>query len=247
MNCPICTTENEPTNEFCINCGTRLQEIVGETNPGEQRPAPPPPPPPPPTPPPQPMARSLSELLQVLTIRMVVILIGLWLLKVILNWLPFIKELRIPDLPLATTTIIDTIVYLIIIVLLISYSRMLWVLWPRVLPRYREAATFLVMLIYIIILVVLYLAIQPIIRALVPRPAEILTVLQLVLFVTALFLLVYALVIAYQRLPFWIPSVRQQVIFAAPQSDDVVCLYCGNLNNPTAKFCNICGQRIAND
>jgi len=192
------------------------------------------------------MARSLPELLQVLTIRMVVILIGLWLLKAILNWLPFIKELRIPDSPLATTTIIDTIVYLIIIGLLISYSRMLWVLWPQVLPRYREAATFLVMLIYIIVLVVLYLAIQPIILGLVTRPSQVLTVLQIVLFVAALFLLFYALVIVYQRLPFWLPSVRQQVTFAAPQSNEVVCLYCGNLNNPGAKFCNVCGQPLSN-
>ena len=244
MNCPNCNAENEPTNEFCINCGTPLQESVNDTVPPVQRVFPPQTPQPPP---PQPMARSVSELLQVLTIRMVVILVGLWLLKVILNWLPFIEELRIPDLPLAVTTIIDTIVYLIIIGLLVSYSRMLWALWPQVLPRYREAATFLVMLIYIVVLVVLYLAIAPLIRALVTRPMEILTILQLVLFIAALSLLVYALVIVYQRLPFWLPSVRQQVTFSAPQGNEVACLYCGNLNQPGAKFCNVCGQPLTKE
>jgi RNA polymerase subunit RPABC4/transcription elongation factor Spt4 len=241
MNCPNCDTVNEPTNEFCINCGQPLQEPTGEA-PQTPRRVPPAPPPLPP----QPMARTVSELLQVLTIRMVVILVGLWLLKVILNWLPFIQDLRIPGSPIASSMIIDTIVYLIIVVLLVSYSRMLWVLWPQVLPRYREAATFLVMLIYIIILVVLYFAAEPLIRALVVNPGDILTVLQIILFVIALLLLVYALVIVYQRLPFWLPSVRQQVNISAPRGDETACLYCGNLNNAGAKFCSICGQPLSN-
>jgi magnesium-transporting ATPase (P-type) len=242
MNCPKCDTENEPTNEFCINCGQPLQESAGTAEPPVQRVVPPPVPP---SPPPQPMARSISELLQVLTIRMFVILVGLWLLKVILNWLPFIQDLRIPGSPISSSTIIDTIVYLIIVVLLVSYSRMLWVLWPQVLPRYREAATFLVMLIYIIILVVLYFAAEPLIRALVVNPTDILTVLQIVLFVIALLLLVYALVIVYQRLPFWLPSVRQQVNIATPRGNETACLYCGSLNNAGAKFCSICGQPLS--
>jgi magnesium-transporting ATPase (P-type) len=190
------------------------------------------------------MARSVAELLQVLTIRMVVILVGLWLLKVILNWLPFIKDLRIPDSPLAISVIINTIVYVIIIGLLVSYSRMLWVLWPQVLPRYREAATFLVMLMYIIILIVLYFAVEPLIRALVARPSDIITILQIILFAIALLLLVYALVIVYQRLPYWLPSVKNQINFATPQGSSTACLYCGSLNSSGAKFCSVCGQPI---
>jgi hypothetical protein len=245
MNCPKCETPNDPENEFCINCGQPLQESTSEAAPPPIR-TQPPPPMAPIAPIPQPMARSVPELLQVLTIRMVVILVGLWLLKVILNWLPFIKELRIPDSPLAVSIIINTIVYLIIIGLLVSYSRMLWVLWPQVLPRYKDAATFLVMLIYIIILIVLYFAAEPLIRALASNPTEIITVLQIILFALALLLLVYALVIIYQRLPFWLPSVREQVTYAAPQGNMTACLYCGNLNSAASKFCSTCGQPISN-
>lgn len=243
MNCPNCNTPNEPGYQFCVNCGQPLSSQSQVPPPAGESPAPPPvvQPQAPPRPP---IARSLSELLQVLTIRIVVILVGLWLLKVVLNWLPFIQDLRIPNSPLSVSTIINTIVYLIIIALLVSYSRMLWVLWPQALPRYREASTFLVMLIYIVVLIVFYYAVQPLILAFASDPREALTVLQVILFIVALILLVYAIVIVYQRLPFWLPSVRQRVTFTAPTGNEVACLNCGNLNKAGAAFCSNCGQQL---
>ena len=237
MICPNCNTQNEPGYQFCVSCGQPLQQPNGEspTLPPIVKP---------PTPP-QPIARSVSELLQVLTIRMFVILVGLWLLKVVLNWLPFIKEMRIPDSPLPVATIINTIVYLIIIAMLVNYSRVLWVLWPQALPRYREAATFLVMLLYIVILIVFYYAVQPLVRVFASDSPEALILLQVILFVIALVLLVYAIVIVYQRLPYWLPSVRQRVTFAAPAGNEVACLNCGNLNKAGAAFCSFCGQPLA--
>jgi magnesium-transporting ATPase (P-type) len=239
MNCPNCNTPNEPGYQFCVNCGQPLQQTAGESRI--------PPPISQPSAPSQPIARSVPELLQVLTIRMIVILVGVWLLRAILNWLPFIKDLqgfRIQDRLLSIPTIINTIVYLIIIALFVSYSRMLWVLWPQALPRYREAATFLVMLIYIIILVVLYFAIQPLVQTFASNPREALTVLQVILFLLALLLLVYAIAIVYQRLPYWLPSVRQRVKFVAPTGAEVACLNCGSLNRAGAAFCTNCGRPL---
>lgn len=236
MNCPNCNTPNDSANQFCVNCGQPLGEQISTPaqSPAVQSPAIQPPA----------IARSVSELLQVLTIRMVVILLGLWLLKVVLNWLPFIKELRIPNSPLPVPTIINTIVFLIIIVWLISYSRMLWVLWPQALPRYREAGSFLVMLIYLITLVVLYNAARPLVLTFAPG-TEALTILQVVLFIIALFLLIYAIVVVYQRLPFWLPAIRQSAVFRAPAGNEVACLNCGTLNSTGAAFCSSCGQPLA--
>jgi hypothetical protein len=189
------------------------------------------------------IARSVPELLQVLTIRMVVILLGLWLLKVIINALPFVKELRIPKSPLPVPTIINTIVLLIIIGLFINYSRMLWVLWPQALPRLKDAGTFLVLIIYIVILIVLYYAAEPIVIILAPN-REALTILQIVLFGISLLLLIYAISIVYTRLPSWLPSIRQQVAFTAPKGNSVVCLNCGQINKAEATFCSSCGQSL---
>jgi hypothetical protein len=230
MNCPNCNTPNDPANQFCVNCGKPLSEQA--------------------VPPPQPtfaqtpaIARSVSELLQVLTIRMLVILLGLWLLRAILNWLPFIKELRIPNSPVPIPTIINTLIYLIIIAWLVSYSRTLWVLWPQALPRFREAGSFLVMLIYIIILVIFYYAVRPLISIL-DLGTEVLTILQVALFIIALVLLLYAIIVIYQRLPFWLPALRQSAVFKAPTGNEVACLNCGTLNKAGAAFCSSCGQAL---
>ncbi len=231
MNCPNCNTPNDPTNQFCVSCGKPLGE---QTSTPAQ----------PPTAQPPAVARSVPELLQVLTIRMLVILLGLWLLRVILNWLPFIRELRIPNSLVSIPTIINTLIYLIIIVWLVSYSRTLWVLWPQALPRYREAGSFLVMLIYIITLVVFYYAVRPLISV-VGLGSEALTILQVILFIVALGLLLYAIVIVYQRLPFWLPAIRQSAVFQSPAGNEVACLNCGNLNKAGATFCSACGQPLA--
>jgi membrane protease subunit (stomatin/prohibitin family) len=237
MNCPNCNTQNDPDNQFCVNCGQLLGESTATKGQPQIEPAPIPARPPG-------IARSVPELLQILTIRMLVILLGLWLLKVVLNWLPFIKELRIPNSPLSVATIINTIVFLIIIVWLISYSRMLWVLWPQALPRYQEAGSFLVMLIYIVILVVFYNAARPLVVTFAPD-TEALTVLQVALFIIALLMLIYAIVVVYQRLPFWLPAIRQSAAFRPPSGNEVACLHCGTLNNAGAAFCSSCGQPLA--
>ena len=230
MNCPNCNTPNDPANQFCVNCGKPLGEQASAPipAPAAQPPA---------------IARSVSELLQVLTVRMLVILLGLWLLRAVLNWLPFIKELRIPNSPVPIPTIINTLIYLIIIAWLVSYSRTLWVLWPQALPRYREAGSFLVMLIYIIILVIFYYAVRPLISVF-GLGSDVLTILQVVLFIIALALLLYAIIVVYQRLPFWLPALRRSAVFKAPTGNEVACLNCGTLNNAGATFCSSCGQPL---
>lgn len=256
MNCPKCNTPNDQANLFCINCGQPLNAggeistpspIYESSTPMQADQPSPPTTISQPFPPPQPVARSVGELLQVLTIRLLVILLSLWVLKVFLNWLPFIKELRIPSLPLSTTTIINTIVYIVVIVFLFGYARMLLVLWPQALPRYREAATFLAMLIFIITLIVVYYAIKPWVPVFIHDNKDAITaitIIQVVLFITVMALLIYAIMIIYQRLPYWMPSVRQKVKFTVPAGNEVACLNCGNLNKAGAAFCTYCGQPL---
>jgi membrane protease subunit (stomatin/prohibitin family) len=245
MNCPQCNTPNDPEYKFCLNCGEPLSgESKVKSADEEIR-----------IPPikdllsatPRSIARSIPELLQVLTIRMFVILVGLWLLKVILNSLPFIRDMQAIQISakrLPITTITDTIVYLIIIALLVSYSRTLSVLWPQALPRYKEAVKFLELLIYLVILIVLYNAAQPLILTVASNPRQTLSNFQHLLFIVSLILLVYAIVILYQRLPYWLPSIRQWLTYSFPKGNEVACLNCGNLNSANAAFCIHCGHQI---
>ena len=152
--------------------------------------------------------RSQSEMLGVLTLRLLFSLLGLWIANLILNGLAFVEELRIPDFDLPIPVLISSLIYLIMVVLLVNYARVLSSLWPQAYPRYPEAVHVLTSLVYLGVLAVGYKSLRPIFQYLIDDP-EPLMVFQLVLVVIAIGIIIRAGLIIYNSLPAWIIRFRR--------------------------------------
>jgi hypothetical protein len=226
MICPKCNTQNEAGHQFCINCGTLLTGSANQTG----IPA-------------APLAKTPGELLAVLTIRLVILLVGLWLFKEIIIALPFTQELTIPRMPIRLPILINCVVYLVVIVLLIGYARSLNSLWRQAFPRFADLAAIFAAIVYLLALVAAYYALRPIILAFATDP-YILLVFQAVLFIIALVLIIRVGVILYMRLPDWLSNLRMERMLSSG-SHEVACLHCGRLNAMQAKYCSACGSELA--
>ncbi len=222
MNCPNCNTPNESNNQFCISCGQVLSGQAPVTS--------------------TPLARSAGELLGVLTIRTVLVLIGLWLVRLILNWLPFVKEMRIPGLNIAMPILITSVIYLVVAFVLLGYAQTLRVLWPQSFPNTADLGFVLATLVYLGILAAIYYAFKPVILVLATEP-DVFTVFQAILFVIAVILIIPAFIALYRGIPGWIIAVRQSSSFSA--SNQVACLACGRLNQAGALHCSNCGTKLS--
>jgi hypothetical protein len=221
MNCPKCNTVNEPNSSFCVNCGESLSDkAVTKT---------------------APLANSPKELLGLLTIRTVVILIGLWLVHLILNWLPFVTEMRIPGININMPVIITSVIYFVIVIVLLSYAKMLRVLWQQSFPQAPEFGSVLAALVYLGILVAVYYAIRPLLRTFITDP-NIITIFQVILFVIAIMLIVPALSILYQSMPRWMAAIRRYSL--ADTGNQVACLSCGHINQADQQHCSQCGAKL---
>jgi hypothetical protein len=221
VNCPNCNTPNEPHNTFCANCGQSLTgKVVAQTIP---------------------LAKSTKELLGIMTFRIVVILIGLWLVHIIFNWLPFVREMRIPGLSIGLPVLITSAIYLIIVIVLFGYVKTLSVLWRQSFPQVPEFGSVLVTLVYIAVLVAVYFAFRPLILTYTTDP-NVLTVFQAILFVIAIMLIVPALITLYQSMPRWMAAVGQ---FGAINSrNQVACLSCGHISQEGQLHCSNCGAKL---
>jgi len=221
MNCPKCNTVNEPNTSFCVNCGESLSEkTVAKASP---------------------LANSPKELLGLLTIRTVVILIGLWLVHLILNWLPFVTEMRIPGINIDLPVIITSVIYFVIVIVLLGYAKMLRVLWQQSFFQAPEFGSVLAALVNLGILVAVYYAIRPLIRTFVADP-NIITIFQAILFVIAIMLIVPALIILYQSMPRWLAAIRRYSL--AGTENQVACLSCGHINQANQQHCSQCGAKL---
>ena len=227
MNCPTCNTPNDPNNQFCISCGQPLggQTPAGQTPAGSM-----------------PLAHSAGELLGVLTIRTVLVLIGLWLVRLILNWLPFVKEMRIPGINISMPVLITCVIYLAVAFVLLGYAQTLRVLWPQSFPNAPEFGTVLAALVYLGVLAAIYFAFKPVILVFATEP-DVMTVFQAILFVIAVVLIVQALIILYRSMPRWLAAARQYNTINA--RNQVACLSCGRLNPVGAQHCSHCGAKLS--
>ena len=223
MNCPHCNTQNDPSYQFCMNCGKSL---------GKGAPAPKQ----------APLARSSSELLGVFTVRLVIALLGIWLIKTIINWLPFARELPVSETGLSILMFINMMIFIIVILLLLGYARTVRVLWPQAYPRYREVGFVIMAVVCIGVLIAVYNAFLPLILKYSDDPSILIIFQALLLLFSAIFL-GYAFLGVYRKLPAWLTIIRQDQLFSF-KDNMVVCLNCGHLNDMNAKFCSTCGQQI---
>ncbi len=221
MNCPNCSTPNEPQNQFCVNCRYPLTGQAQES---------------------RPLARSYPELLGVLTARLLILLIGSWLLKLILNWLPFTRQLIIPEINLPVSVLITSMIFLIVFFLLVNYARIVQAVWPKVYPKYQSLVPALSGLVYLLALVALYYALLPIL-SFISTGEDMTTVFQAVFFVVALILLVNVALIIYRRLPDWLANLRMDH-WLGSAAGGKACLNCGAINPLQNKFCSNCGKTL---
>ena len=91
MECPACNTINDDQNDFCMNCG---QALIKSAPSGYQAVQP---------------QNEARQLLGIYTIRIVIALFVVWFVKAILLWLPFTKNIQIPDIPITINAIITSL------------------------------------------------------------------------------------------------------------------------------------------
>jgi len=191
-----------------------------------------------------PLARSSSELLGVLTVRLLLALPGLWLIRTIINWLPFARELPVSETGFSVLMFINMMISIIVVLLLLSYTGTVRGLWPQAYPRYREVGFVIMAVVYIGVLILVYNAFLPLIVVFSDDPS-ILIVFQALLLLFSAIILGYAFLGVYRKLPAWLTMIRQDQLFSF-KDNMVVCLNCGHLNDMNAAFCSTCGQQITN-
>lgn len=196
MICPRCSKENEETAEFCIHCGFTLRK------PAEGK------------------AQTLSSgtYLLIMTLRFLLAVFGLWILKEVLINLSFIKEVTIPNFPLTVITIINLIFFVLMILLIFGFAALVARMWPKVFPGYQEGGKAINVILYLILLSITYQALRPMAASFLADVSG-LMVLQVVLSVIALILVLWVAIILYRALPGWLNNIRQSMYVQTPYDD----------------------------
>jgi len=157
--------------------------------------------------------------------------------------LPFTRGFSLPDVPLSSTDVVTSIVYLVALVLLLNYTRALRAVWPQAFPRQAQLTPALTGLVYVGALVVGYLALEAPVGVLAGETG--LLILQAIAFVMAIVLLTRATVASYRHLPNWFASLRWESHSGA--TTEIACLHCGGLNPAVNKFCGHCGTSLTSE
>ncbi len=188
-----------------------------------------------------PLAHSASHLLGIWTLRLILMLFAIVIIKAILLRLPFVEGIRIPDFPITMEGIITSITYIIVLLLLLAYAQSLRVLWAQAYPKYSEAGGILAVLIYVAVLVAAYYALLPILIA-IEVGRDIIFWFEVLLLVIALILLAWVGISLYRFLPKWLSNIHLPTY--SSQIMGVACLNCGRLNNIEAHHCSNCGESL---
>jgi len=144
------------------------------------------------------------------TLRTIVILIGIWILKLILVSLPFFKELSIPDFPLRIIQIVNIFISFVVIAFLINFALGISKYWPLEFPKAQEAGTVFSMFILLIALIISYGTLKDVLEALIFEPEPVL-ILQIIFLLIAIVLLLRAALVVYQALPRWLVNFKKSI------------------------------------
>lgn len=227
MNCPYCQTVNRPGDRFCMKCGKLLSEMPAAPPAGERLPPP--------------VANSYPQLFWLLTGRVIIAILLLFLFRRVFVGLAFTQNLAIPDFPLTVPQIITSLVNLAVLALLLGYAPAMRALWPKAYPRLAFLTPALMALVYVWALSVAYTALIIPVYLLVDNP-DVGLVIQVLWTLAALALLGYAWLAVYQELPTALRSIRLDLTLG--RSSEVACLRCGRLNPAGTTNCTHCGQTL---
>lgn len=225
MNCPNCNTVNDSGSRFCISCGEPL--LISADSPAAS----------------QPFARSPRHLLGIVTARVLIGLLLVWILRAILINLAFVETLRFPEVPLTAPQLVTMLTYLVAIVLLLGYARSLRSLWAQAFPKAAAFAPALTAIIYVLVLSAVYATLLPLFSAFIDDSADFILTLRIILLILAIILLGWAAKVIYDALPGWLSTVHFDLpVSSAPE---IACLNCGQLNATAVHYCSRCGHALS--
>ena len=189
VNCPKCNTPNDPSNQFCMNCGAELKRSGTNSSANV----------------------TAQGYLGLATFRFFISLIGLWLLNTIIQGLSFVKELTIPDFTFGVQNLITVVIFLLAVMVLIAFANSINYLWKRAYPTFAEAGGMLVSILYLILVSVVY-KVGKLILLQVTTDHEPLMIAQVVLTLIALIILFRVGLILYHVLPIWYARMQNAMI-----------------------------------
>ena len=144
------------------------------------------------------------------TLRTLVTLLGIWILKLIVVSLPFFKELSIPNFPFTILQIVNLLIAILIVAIILNFGFGLIKYWPLEFTKVPEAGVVLSMLVFLIALIVAYDSVKELLEALLEGPEAVL-ILQITFLVISALLLVRAALVVYISLPKWLNSLRDSI------------------------------------
>lgn len=186
--CPNCRVSNQPGSTFCINCGAPLD--AGR------------------------LQASARSLFWIITGRLGVSLLILWVLRSILTGLDFVRATVVPGLEsFPLPDVISLAVYLGIAFMLVSYLQSLSRLWGQAFPNLAQAHTLINLVIYLVLFNQVYKGVSLLVTR-TDADREILTFTGLALVIAAIVLAVRVFILVYQALPGWLASLKLDLTHA---------------------------------
>jgi ribosomal protein L40E len=170
-------------------------------------------------------------------VRVVVIMIFLAILSSILQRLPMLRDLIIPEIGTSAAGLAKSTTSLIMIVVLWNFVREFSPALQEMLPKFPESTTFLKYIVFLISVVVMYGAILSVIGGLI---YEYMWIYQLSFVLLALFPIVLGGMLLYRSIDKIVGSVSDQ----ASKMMEVPCPHCGTSNPQSGKFCQKCGKEL---
>jgi ribosomal protein L40E len=170
-------------------------------------------------------------------VRVVVIMIFLAILSSILQRLPMLRDLIIPEIGISAAGLAKAITSFIMVVVLWNFVREFSPALQEILPKFPESATFLRYVVFLISVVVIYGALLSVIGGLI---YEYMWIYQLSFVLLALFPIVLGGMLLYRSIDKIVGTVSDQ----ASKMTEIPCPHCGTSNPQNGKFCQKCGKEL---
>lgn len=170
-------------------------------------------------------------------IRLIVILLFLGLVSFVIQRLPMLTDLHIPDLNMSAALLGKSIISLITIGVIWNFGQEFSPELQRLFPSWPESASLLKHMVFLIAVLIAYGALLPLAARLLRSEIWIYQILFVLL---ALFPVVLGGLTLYKS----VDNITKLVGHQASKMIDVTCANCGSLNSTNAKFCLKCGKEL---